>query len=117
MFSKQETEIKDITINSYNEFLKAPKQKKKIPLIEPVPLDLNENCCDSEDDFYYDNLSYIKSNDERLDINVFSSLSTKASDDEMNNIEVNVNNFNNNKTTNHQKKITILEILKKKIQL
>ena len=110
MFQNQETPIKDMGINSYNELLNAPKQNKKIPLIEPLPLDLN--------DFDFENLSYIKSKDEKLDINVFSSYSTKASDDEMNNIEEDVYNVNKiNNTINHQKTITILDILKQKIQL
>ena len=118
MFQNQETPIKDMGINSYNELLNAPKQNKKIPLIEPLPLDLNDYSSESEDDFDFENLSYIKSKDEKLDINVFSSYSTKASDDEMNNIEEDVYNVNKiNNTINHQKTITILDILKQKIKL
>ena len=51
MFQNQETPIKDMGINSYNELLNAPKQNKKIPLIEPLPLDLNDYSSESEDDF------------------------------------------------------------------
>ena len=95
-------------------FIKCTKtRKKKIPILIPEPLDLNDYSFENEEDDFK-NLSYIKSEDDQFNINLFSSWSTKASDDEMGK---NSNINNTNEKIDCQKKITIFELLKKSSKL
>ena len=115
MISNQEKNLfeKNKDSISNENLLNAPKPEKKIPILIPEPLDLNDYSFENEEDDFK-NLSYIKSEDDQFNINLFSSWSTKASDDEMGK---NSNINNTNEKIDCQKKITIFELLKKSSKL
>ncbi len=116
MISNQEKNLFEKSKDSLSNenLLNAPKPGKKIPILIPEPLDLNDYSFENEEDDF-NNLSYIKSEDDQININLFSSWSTKASDDEMGKSESNINNIN--EKIDCQKKITIFELLKKSSKL
>lgn len=109
MISNQEKNLYEDLKESNINLLNAPKQEKKIPILIPEPLNLNDYSSENEDEDEFKNLSYIKSEESEFNINLLSSWSTKASDDEMGS---NNNNNTNNCKNNYQKKVTILDLLK-----
>jgi hypothetical protein len=85
--------IKDNTSSNNSSFsidiLNAPKQEIKIALINPEPLDLSNDSDDSnENEEEFLNLTFNKLGKQLEEIDVFSSYSTRDSDDDaINNIK------------------------------
>ena len=116
--------IKDNTSSNNSSFnidiLNAPKQEIKIALINPEPLDLDNDSDDSnENEEECLNLTFNKLGKQLEEIDVFSSYSTRDSDDDaINNIKHELNNknkFNLDNIHNNMNKVyTLMDLLNQK---
>ena len=105
--------------SSFNiDILNAPKQEIKIALINPEPLDLSNDSDDSnENEEECLNLTFNKLGKQLEEIDVFSSYSTRDSDDDaINNIKHELNNknkFNLDNIHNNMNRVyTLMDLLK-----